>query len=324
MKRLSRAEAGLFRLAGRFLSPGGRSGALLVLIYHRVLAAVDPMIPDEPDSQQFAAQMDLVRSLFTVLPLPEAVERLHNGTLPPRAAAITFDDGYANNAEIAAPILAARGLTATFFVATGFLDGGRMFNDTVIEAVRRAPEEFDLNDLGLGTYTLRDDAARRAAIAALLGRLKYLDPRQRLALAETLAERVGGGLPTNLMMTRAQVRELAQSGMQLGAHTVNHPILTRVDRQLAEAEILGSKHELERITGQPVETFAYPNGRPRTDYDATHVELVRAAGFRVAVSTAWGSAHPSSDRLQIPRVAPWDRAAAKYAVRLLAAYRQAA
>jgi peptidoglycan/xylan/chitin deacetylase (PgdA/CDA1 family) len=325
MKPLSRAEAGLFRLAGRFLSPGGASGALLVLIYHRVLDRSDPLLPDEPDRAAFGAQMDLVRSLFNVLDLADAIERLRNGTLPPRAAAITFDDGYANNAQIAAPIMAARGLPATFFIATGFLDGGRMFNDTVIESVRRAPAALDLTDLELGSYTLNDDAARRQAISALLSKLKYQAPERRLVLADSIAERVGGGLPTDLMMTREQLRALAAvPGMKIGAHTINHPILTKVGNDAAQAEIVGSKQELERITGRPVETFAYPNGRPKSDYDPSHVDIVSAAGFRAAVSTAWGSAHRGSDRFQIPRVAPWDRVAMKYAVRLLAAYRQAA
>lgn len=324
MKPLSSAGAGLFRFAGRFLSPGGHSGALLVMIYHRVLASPDPLLPDEPDAAGFAAQMDLVKRLFTVLDLRDAVDHLERGTLPPRAMAITFDDGYANNATVAAPILKERGLPATCFVATSFLDGGRMFNDTIIETLRRAPEQLDLTDLSLGTYSLGDMAARRAAIPALLGKLKYLDPAQRLEAAEAVAERAGGNLPDDLMMTREQVRTLPEAGMQVGAHTMGHPILTRISRESAEAEILGSKHELERITGRPVETFAYPNGRPQQDYNDSHVDLVRAAGFRAAVSTAWGSAHRGCDRLQIPRVAPWDRVASRYAVRLLAAYRQAA
>ena len=80
--------------------------------------------------------MRWVKSVFNVIPLEEGVAGIKSGKLPPRALSITFDDGYANNATVAAPILKRLGLHATFFIATGFLDGGRMFNDTVIEAVR--------------------------------------------------------------------------------------------------------------------------------------------------------------------------------------------
>src|SRR5262249_38259299 len=142
--KLSAPESLLLRTAARFASPGGSRGSLLVLIYHRVLTEHDPLLADEPDAASFAAQMDLLANLFNVIPFGEAVERLASNSLPPRAVAITFDDGYTNNLEVAAPILAARGLRATFFITTGFIEGGQMWNDLIIESLRSAPEDFDL------------------------------------------------------------------------------------------------------------------------------------------------------------------------------------
>ncbi|HEX8606832.1 MAG TPA: hypothetical protein VF774_29590, partial [Pseudoduganella sp.] len=84
------------------LSPGGRHG-LSILIYHRVLPHKDPLFPSEVDAAEFSAQIGMLKSRFNVLPLLEAVRRAKDGTLPPRAAAITFDDGYADNAEVALP-----------------------------------------------------------------------------------------------------------------------------------------------------------------------------------------------------------------------------
>src|SRR5262249_56576651 len=139
------------------------------------------------------AQMRRGRDWFTVLPLPEAIERLRTGALPSRAAAITFDDGYADNCTVAMPILSRLRLPATFFVATGFLDGGRMWNDTVIESVRRAGDELDLSSLGLGHYSLPDATARRRAFAAILPALKYRGPHQPIAQASAGAERVTQG-----------------------------------------------------------------------------------------------------------------------------------
>lgn len=324
MKPLSHFEALLGRSVGSVLAPGGRRGSLLVLIYHSVLPAPDPIITDEPDADRFAAQMDLVRELFNVLPLSEAVERLARRSLPPRAACITFDDGYANNCEVAAPILKARGLTATFFVATGYLDGGRMWNDTVIESVRLAGEVLDLDDLGLGRFLLTDAAARTRAIDELLGALKYREPQERLRLTEAMAERVGLGSNATLMMTEAQVRQLVSLGMEVGAHSVSHPILTRVDAESARSEIFESRARLEAIVRGGISLFAYPNGRPARDYDRSHVEMVRAAGFKAAVSTAWGKAKADTDLYQIPRIAPWDQSSRRYATRMLASYLQGA
>ena len=138
------------------MSPAGRRARLSVLIFHRVLPQIDPLFPEEVDAQRFEQICGWLRSWFNVLPLDEAVLRLTDGALPERALAITFDDGYADNHNVALPILQRHGLVATFFIATGFLDGGRMWNDSVIESVRRtAQQEFDLRDLdgaALGTY----------------------------------------------------------------------------------------------------------------------------------------------------------------------------
>ena len=118
------------------LSPGGARARLTVLIFHRVHPGQDAMFPGEMHAATFRERMGWVREWFNVLPLDEAVAALARGTLPARALAITFDDGYADNFTVALPILQQLGLPATFFIATGFLDGGRMWNDTVIEAMR--------------------------------------------------------------------------------------------------------------------------------------------------------------------------------------------
>ncbi|MGH8259111.1 MAG: polysaccharide deacetylase family protein, partial [Steroidobacteraceae bacterium] len=293
-----------------------------VLIYHRVLDRPDPLLPDEPDAAAFAAQMDLLGSSFNVLPLPEAVERLCSGALPARAVCITFDDGYSNNCDVALPILAARGLPATVFVAPGFLNGGRMFNDVVLEAIRRAPQQARARLLGEGDLDLSTTSARLRTWTRIAAALKYLEPGERMRQAEGLAADLGVELPVNLMMTDTQVRRLHQAGIEIGAHTMSHPILTRVDGERCLAEMVDSRRRLEEITGARVTSFAYPNGAPLRDYDRMHVALAREAGFDLAVSTAWGAATMRSDRMQLPRIAPWDRSARRYAMRLAAAYRQ--
>lgn len=322
MKRLSGLQSSMLRAAGRILSPGGHYGSLLVLIYHRVLPAPDPLLADEPDASLFAAQMDLLADHFNVIGLSEAAERLARRSLPPRAVAITFDDGYANNLEVAAPILLERRLTATFFIATRFIDGGQMWNDMVIEAVRRAPQDFDLGSLGLGRYALTDMSARRRAVDEILSRLKYLEQPERQRKAEAIAAASGIVDGARTMMTEQQLRKLASLGMEIGAHCVTHPILARLAPEDARREIHESKSRLEEIIRAPVRTFAYPNGRPGTDYGPEHVEMVRAAGFTAAVTTAWGAATVHTDRFQIPRVAPWDRSALKYGLRMLRCFTQ--
>lgn len=298
----------------RALSPGGRKG-LSILIYHRVLAQKDPLFPEEIDRDDFDRQLRLLKSMFTVIPLIDAVRRAKVGTLPPNAACITFDDGYADNAEVALPVLQQHGLSATFFVATGFLDGGRMWNDSVIELVRRHPGP--VLDAGvLGSHALGSTAQRQQAIASLIGQLKYLPLDERLVQVERLVDLGGIGLPDDLMMTSAQIRQLQRAGMDIGGHTVNHPILAKLGPQQARTEIADGKRALEAITGAPVALFAYPNGKPGADYSAEHVAMIEELGFEGAVSTSRGASKRNQDLFQLPRFSPWDRTPLRFALRM--------
>ncbi len=322
MSPLGRLAAVMASALAGMASGAGRGASLVILSYHRVLADPDPLLPNEPCADEFADQMALLAKAFVVLPLEDAVARLHQGTLPPRALCITFDDGYSNNLQIAQPILAQYELPATVFVAPGFGSGGRMFNDTIIEAIRRAPDHIDLTTLDLGRYHFTGPQSRRAAIAQLIDRLKYLPHEARVDRAESVPLALGIDLPTNLMMTPDEVREAHRRGLTIGAHTVSHPILGSLDCATAESEIVRSKQWLEAIISAPVSLFAYPNGRPNRDYSSAHAAMVRRAGFSCAVSTAWGAADGQSDPFQLPRVALWDRNPLKRTARLLRAYRQ--
>ena len=301
------------------LSPGGPRGRLSILVFHRVLSQPDPLFPGEPDARRFSEILSWVGRWFHVLPLDEAVSRLGTGTLPERAAAITFDDGYADNATNALPILRQHGIRATFFIATSFLDGGRMWNDSVIEAVRaHRGKALDLSDAGLGSFAVESDGQRRTAIETLLGRIKYLEPLKRVETVERIVAIVEGDLPDDLMMRSGQVLELRNAGMQVGAHTCSHPILKIAADDDARAEITRSKIALESLLGESVSLFAYPNGKPDVDYSATHVAMVREAGFVAAVSTAPGIAMQSADVHQLPRFTPWDRTRSRFGMRMLA------
>lgn len=294
-----------------------RPPRLSVLAYHRVLPERDPLLRDAPSAAEFEHRMRWVRANFEVLPLGEAVRALRADRLPRRALCITFDDGYADNYRIALPILRRLGLPATFFVATGFLDGGCMFNDVVVEAVRRAGvADLDLAELGLGRHVLGSADQRVRAIERILARLRYFELERRRRAAAEIAGRAGSRVPTDLMMTSEEVAALRAAGMEVGAHTVNHPILAEIPLGHARHEMQASRACLERITGAPVRLFAYPNGSPGRDYHAEHAALAQELGFDAAVSAAWGAARAGDDLYQIPRFTPWDRADWRFGLRM--------
>ena len=298
-------------------------GRLSILIFHRILERADPLLPFEPYARQFDDVLAHVKRQFNVLPLREAVVRLKARTLPSRALCLTFDDGYADNLTVAAPLLVKYALPATVFVATGYL-GTSMWNDRVIEAIRatRKPE-LDLACMGLQRYALSSLDDRRHLIDVVLTSIRYLPYSDREKRVQDIVDIAETAPAPSRMLTEGSLRDLAALGIDIGAHTVTHPILARTAARDAWSEIMESRQHLERVLSRPIELFAYPNGRPNTDYGREHVRMVREAGFAAAVTTAYGAASASTDVFQLPRFAPWSYHPTKFDLLALRNVRQA-
>ena len=278
------------------------------------------MFPDEPDAEQFDRIVSWIKAWFEVVPLDAAVDALKTAKLPARAAVITFDDGYADNCTVALPILLKHRIPATFFIATGYLDGGRMWNDTVVEAIRRSREnllELQLAGRMPETMPIGTNAEKRLAIGKILSQIKYLSFKDREDAARTIADQQGNNLPDNLMMTSEQVITMRGAGMLIGAHTVTHPILAKLSEAEARNEISDCKHSLEALLGEKIRLFAYPNGKPNLDFQIKDVSIIRDLGFDAGVTTAWGTANAQSDLMQLPRFTPWGNGQIAYSARLI-------
>jgi len=290
---------------------------LIILAYHRIIAETDTLYPEDTTAKVFDAQLAVLSRFFRVFTLSEAVARLDKNELPARSIVITFDDGYEDNASVALPLLERHGLKATFFIATGFINGELMWNDKVSEAIRNCRSDvLDLSRIGFGNLTLDGLNQRRAAVDSLIGALKYIPEPTRSQRVQEIADASNSVLPDRLMMSDDQLKLLAKAGMEIGAHTVSHPILAKQTDSDAESEIKQSRKYLQDLLDAPIECFAYPNGRRGDDYNQFHVESVRRAGFTAAVATDPGCVRFSSDRFQLPRYGVWDNNSAKFAARL--------
>ncbi|MEZ5504067.1 MAG: polysaccharide deacetylase family protein [Halioglobus sp.] len=147
------------------------------------------MRPGDPTVEQFDWQMALLARYFLPLPLADALEMTIQHRLPDRAVCVTFDDGYADNAQLALPILRKWRIPATVLSSTAFLDGGRMWNDTVLEAVRSADSgALHLTDANLGEFSISDDESRRVAAHTILNRIKHLPFSEREKMVSLVAQ----------------------------------------------------------------------------------------------------------------------------------------
>lgn len=313
------------RFAADLLSGAGARRKLSTLIFHRVRPGFDPSAPKALHAERFDQMLGWLKKVFNPLPPDEAVERLARGDLPPRALTITFDDGYADNVEVAMPILQRHGMRAAFFIATDYLDGGVMWNDRIALAMRAvAAGEVDLRPFGLERVQVGDAASRRQLAGKLIHKLKYLPLAERSRSADRLVELAGIDLPSDLMMTSAQLRSLRGAGMVVGGHTCSHPILAVLPAHEAEREIRDNKARLEAILGEPISLFAYPNGSPGKDYLGAHARMVERAGYRAAFTTGWGVSRMGDDLFQLARFTPWDVQRGAFLRRMIANLRQPA
>ena len=279
---------------------------LSVFLFHKVPLSLDPLVPADIDLASFESLLDRIVSQFHVLPLEDAIQRLPAGKLPRRAACITFDDGYSDWGSGAVPALLRRNLHATFFITTGQFEGTPLWHERIQAAIRNlTAETLNLGLPSMPPHSISTLCERQHLVVKLENELKYLTLKRREQVLQHL-EALAGVQPCALpVMTPAALRNLHSQGFGIGAHTAMHPILDYCNAEEVEQEIGGAREILRALAVGDVNGFAYPNGRPYADYSHLHVEAVKRAGYRYAVTTHWGVANPQTSPFQVPRFTPW-------------------
>jgi peptidoglycan/xylan/chitin deacetylase (PgdA/CDA1 family) len=301
----------------------GRRPRALVLVYHRVgERGLDPWhLTIDPET--FAGQMETLARDWSPLSLAELVEGFGRRRLPERAVAVTFDDGYADNLEVAAPILLEYGIPATLFVATGLVEaGGPPWWDELASLLlepARLPPTLTLSSGDGESRRIPPLAASEPRSAAnapppweatpgtrlrafydIWLALRGLDAATRDAALDEIAECAGAPRPSGrALLTREQLRELAAlPGFGLGAHTLTHPALPGCPPEDARAEIAGGAEWLRARVGVDGEQFAYPFGA----WTGSIARLVAELGFRAAYTTDGNAISWSASPHALPRV----------------------
>ncbi len=258
---------------------------------------------------------------YDVVTIGAGVERLDAPSGGGRSMlALSFDDGYRDNARVLAPLLKRLGVGATVFLETRPLDERKVNWSHKYFWILACTSPSDLmarwekhaRDLDL-FHTLNQIVAegRLEPLYHLKRILKYeCDPLERDRVIDALFADFGGderAFTDLLYMTWDEARALQAGGVELGGHTVNHHILAKLTPEVQAREIEGGAASMRRELGRALPTFAYPWGR-RWDFDAHSIEAAKASGFRCAVTMHAGVNRRATERFALKRVAIDDSA----------------
>lgn len=320
----------------------------LILMYHRITDTdSDPQLLSV-SPHNFDEQLQIVSSFYKPLRLRELVEQLSLGKVPHQAVAITFDDGYADNLHEARPILERYDIPATVFVTAGAVGKNQEFWWDDLERLLLKPgilpERLSLEINGssysweLGNCShyseaeyeshrnwhvlmKSDPTPRQKMYRSLCQLMRPLPTENRQDLLQKIAawaQKDTIGRSSHRTLTPGEVQEIAKGGLiEVGAHTMTHPVLSTISKAGQQTEIRQSKERLDSILGleNPVSNFAYPYGN-ESDYTLETAATVREVGFASACSTINDVVCQGTDLFQLPRFTIRNWSGTKFASRL--------
>lgn len=278
---------------------------LTVLNYHRINE------PDDPNFDLFKAnisatpemfdrQVAYLKQRYNFVSAAAISAWVRDGRcLPVRAAILTFDDGYADNLEYAFPVLRKHGISALIFLTTDFINA---IKPAYWDVVAYCFQHTKLNTVELPMLVRQQwttDREKEQVMLTWIETIKRLPEPEKedyaRALPEILDVPILDSSCSSQFLTWEQIREMADSGIEFGSHTVSHPILTRVPLEQAALEITESKRIIEKEIGRSIDCFAYPNGGADDINDGV-IRLVQEAGYTLAFSLISGRNHYASIR----------------------------
>jgi len=276
---------------------------VLIVTYHRFSVRGED---GKTSAETFAEQLRYLTGRYNVVPLAQIAESINRREPPPGLAAITIDDGYRDAYEIAYPLLRRYGAPATLFVPADFIDRRVWLwpDKTRFLTGQAVSQQFTaiVNEHML-QIELNGAASRRQASNRINSALKQLPDEAKEEMIERFARALGLETPKSPPaefgpIAWDEAREMQANGIEIGSHTMTHPVLTRIGDERLRQELHQSRSRLEEVLRRRVEQFCYPNG----DYDERVQREVARAGYRIAVTTVSGLNKRGDDPLTLRRI----------------------
>lgn len=259
-----------------------------ILMYHRFSKVPKPGFVSR---EQLRWQLGYIQRYFNPMTLKDLTRAVHeHGHVPKHAIIVTIDDGYRDFYEVAWPVFREVGVPATLFATTGFVNGDLwLWPDKVrwlLNQTRCIPEVLTCGPITLEVGELNEET-RNEYWARLIEFFLSIPDDEKHALINSLAGKLDVEIPDTApepfaAVTWHHLREMQESGLEVGGHTVTHPSLGRVSEERAREEISGCRDELKKTLNIAPYSFCYPNGQP-SDYSADIGRIVETAGFSNAV-----------------------------------------
>jgi peptidoglycan/xylan/chitin deacetylase (PgdA/CDA1 family) len=299
--------SGALRLAADLQAP-----AAAILMYHSVLpdpaAQADSLGGIVHSEVEFHAQMELLAREFHPLSLDEMVKRFHAGEdLPKRSVVVTFDDGYADNYEVAMPILDRFSIPAVFYATVDCIENKKLPWPSRLRFAFRKTKLPAWSDPLSNRWNLSDAIHGERAYLAACDACCQLSGAAQEEFVQRIEEELKACLPVEsglLMMTYDQLRGLVLHGHIVGSHTMTHPNMAQVKPEEAQHELFESKQRLEIQLGLPINHFSYPCPALTPHWSEQTVDQSRALGYQTAVTTDSGLTHRGDNLLRLKRLRP--------------------
>ena len=295
-----------------------RKAKYVVLGYHRVGTEGVPLYCTLAQ-EVFAKQMQYIAQYYRVLSVEQMAAELRDPDAQGQGIVVTFDDGYLGTFTEALPVLQKYNIPVTVYLTAGAIESGEIsWYDLIFLRFQRADSELELTLGTPRTYRLNSYAARLAAATEAITYLRSISDEERQVWCREFERRIPLGTEEvrGAMMSWNQVRSMQRAGVSFGAHTMTHPVASRLRPEALTREVADSKRLIEQRLGSQVEDFAFPFGK-LGECDTGAAPMLGDLGFRTALTAIIGVNAPGADLFRLRRLlVSNDTSIAKFALRL--------